>query len=250
MYSDKLFKRISNLLRKYSIHSLIFFNILVFQNGDTLNFRKGEEIIEQWIMSSANMTTDLGTMLYSTRSMVSDNNKRFLYYEEYYYPSLDSYDTKLTFYNAKKTKLWEKSVSNGRRISFYLSKILDDIVTMVTTDKQNAQPRLFFIENKNMKKINDDNKWHKIVSYSISPNMQYIALHIKNPYKKKIWDYVYFIDLTTKNEWSYLFPICVSCKRKKFDVTVDDDGITEVIYKGEHRIFSKQGKLTDIFIKP
>lgn len=249
MLIDKLFKGFSIFLKKYCAHHIIFLNILVFQNGDTLNFQKGDEVIEQWIMSSENMTTDLVTVLYTTRSMVSENNKHFLYYEEWYYPASDSYNTKLTFYNAIKKKIWEQTVSKGRRISFHLSRIHDDIVTLVTTDNHNAQPRLFVIENKKMRKIIDDNKWYKLVSYSISPNMKYIALHIKNPYRKKIWDYVYFIDLKTKKEWSYVFPICVSCKRNKFDVMVDNDGITEVIYKGEHRIFSKQGKLTDIFIK-
>lgn len=245
----ELVKKISGLLRKYATHHLIFLNVLVFQNADTLTFVKGKDIIEKWIMSTEYSTTDPGTAIYTTRSMVADDNKHFLFYEETYYPAPDSYDTKLTFYDASKTKIWEKTPDSGRRISFYLSEIYNDIVTMVTTDKYNANPSLHLIKNKKTITIVDDDKWYRLASYSFSPSMKFLVLHVRNPYMRKTWDYVHFINIENKKSWTYLFPICVSCKRNKLDVSVDNDGITQVIYKGEYRIFSKDGKLTEIFIK-
>jgi hypothetical protein len=245
-----LINKIIIFLKKYLTHHIVFLNIMVFQNGDTLIFRKGSDIIEQWIMSSETIESELVTSIHTTRSMTADDNKHFLFYEEWYFPASDSYCTQLIFYNADKKKIWERTENTGRRISFYLSKIYGDDVALVTTDHNKCQPILYLIRDKKADKIADQTKWHRLADYAFSPNMKYLALHVKNPYMKKMWDYIHFIDLKNKEEWSYVFPICVSCKRDKIDVMVNNQGITEVIYKNEHRIFSKQGRLTDIFIVP
>lgn len=240
-------KKISSILKRFAVKHLVFLNVLVFQNADTLKFVKGDSIIEQWVMSEDCTTTDLGTLIYTTKSMVSDDNRHFLFCEEKYYPAPDSHYTKLTFYDAYKKKIWVRSSDSGRRISFYLSAIYDNIVAIVTTDKHNTRPSLHLVKDKKMTTIINDDEWYKLAKYSFSANMQYLALHVKNPYKNKIWDYIHFMDMQNKKEWTYLFPTCVSCKRQTIDVAVDDEGTTEVIYKGEHRVFSRQGKLIDIY---
>lgn len=242
-------KKISSILKRFAVKHLVFLNVLVFQNADTLNFVKGDSIIEQWVMSEDCTTTDLGTLIYTTKSMVSDDNKHFLFCEEKYYSAPDSHYAKLTFYDAYKKKIWVRSSDSGRRILFYLSAIYDDIVTIVTTDKYNARPSLHLIKDKKMKTIVADDKWYRLKKYAFSSNMTYLVLHVKNPYMNKTWDYIHFIDMKNGKEWTYLFPICVSCKRQKIDVSVDNRGITKVVHKGEHRIFSKDGRLTDIYIK-
>ncbi|MBA7544100.1 hypothetical protein ES705_36447 [subsurface metagenome] len=91
--------------------------------------------------------------------------------------------------------------------------------------------------------------WTRIVDYKLSQNCRYLVFHTRRPYARKLWDYIYFIDLKTKKDWQYLFPICISCKRGKFSLDVNNTGQVDVVYKAEHRIFSKEGKLLDIFIK-
>ena len=86
------------------------------------------------------------------------------------------------------------------------------------------------------------------MKYAFSPNERYVVLHVKNPFADKVWDFIHFIDIQASNEWTYRFPICVSCKRFNLDISVTDDGVSDVVYKSEHRIFNKEGKLIEIYL--
>ena len=233
------------LITKY----IIFFNILVFHQADTLKFVKGDSVIDKWVLDEKIEKTDLGTVIHSKKSKVSQDNKYFIYYEEEYYSKRDSFVTTLSLYDARKRKLWERSPENNRKISFYLTNIYKDFVILVTTDNYNLNPSLKFIKDKKVKEIIKEKEWQRIVKYEFSPNIQYLLLHVKNPYNTKMWDYVHCIDLKSKKTWTYLFPICVSCKKYKLDLSIDNNGKAQVIYKNRHRIFSKNGTLIDIFIK-
>lgn len=244
-----LWKKILPMTRKLVVEYLLFFNILVFQNADTLKFVKGDSVVDIWLLTEKIQETDLGKIIFNKKSKVSKDNKYFFIYEEKYYPSKDSFFTKILFYDADKEKLWEKTPETGRKISFHLTNIYNDIVILVTTDKFNINPDLKSIKDNKIKEIIKEREYQRIIKYEFSSNMRYLILHIRNPYNTKMWDYIYSIDLQNQKKWNYLFPMCVSCKKNKIDLSIDNNGKAEVIYKGEHRIFSKDGELLDIFIK-
>jgi hypothetical protein len=65
-----------------------------------------------------------------------------------------------------------------------------------------------------------------------------------------IRDSIYFYDLIAAKDWDYLFPSCLSCKKSRIYLEVDNDGRAEVIHKNEHRVFTSGGILTDIYLRP
>ena len=235
--------------RAFLTKGLLIANILVFQQGDTLKFLKNNEVIDQWALFEDPQNQSSDHIVYTKRSKVSSDSSHFFIYEEERHTLTDSVFTKITLYNAEQVKLWEEYTGKGRRISFSLTNIYKDMIILVTTNSGHTDPGLEIIINKKKKVIIKENEWHRIIRYAISPNMQYLILHVKNPHNKKMWDYIYFVDVNTYDNWTYLFPICVSCKRKKIELSVYDNGKSEVIYKGEHRVFSRQGKLIDIYRK-
>ena len=72
---------------------------------------------------------------------------------------------------------------------------------------------------------------------------------MRKRYSRKLWDYLYFIDLQTKQNWEYMFPTCLSCKRTNITLAIDDNGQVEAVHRAEHRVFSSEGKLIDIFLQ-
>lgn len=225
-----------------------FSTTLVFQAGDTLKFFKEDSIVDQWIMGQETRT-EPEEYIITKKTKVSADSNYFFVYEEEYYPVKDSISTKISFYNANKKKFFQRSYKSERKISFDLTKLYNKMLILVTTDKFNVNPSLEFIKNKKNQKVIKEDKWQRIINYELSPNLNYLVMHNRNPYSGKLWDYIYFIDLKTKKDWTYLFPVCLSCKRTKIDLSIDDEGKVEVIHKNEHRIFDKDGNLLNIFIK-
>jgi len=226
---------------------IILIGNLVFQSGDTLKFYKNDTLMDQWIIKTSE-ETESGSY-YIQKAKVSPDNKKFLFYEEKYFPAKDSIYTKLTLYGANRKKIWTKIRSGVQKICFDLTHIYTDRVTLLTTNLANASPIMEIIKgNKTTRKI-DLTQWTSIVDYEISPNDRYVLFHAKKPYNSRLWDYIYFIDLKTNKTWEYLFPLCFSCKRGRIDLKVNDDGKSEAIYKNEHRIFDRDGNLVDIFVK-
>jgi len=233
--------------------SLLFvvINMLVYQQGDTLQFVSRDSIVDRWILGEKIERTDSTERIMTTRARVSQDNRYFLFFKEFFFPIKDSVFTEISYYNANRRRLWKETRTGERKISFYLSKIYQNKIYLVDTDKARKNPNLYIINNNNKKRkrIIKEGEWIYIIDYEISPNGQYIVLNTKNPYYKKIWDYIYFIDLKTRKSWTYLFPTCLSCKKTRIKLAVDDSGKAEVVHRNEHRVFSKDGRLIDIFIK-
>ncbi|MGB3340406.1 MAG: hypothetical protein WBB37_02870 [bacterium] len=226
---------------------LLAANLFVFQQGDTLKFLKGSDVIDQWLLFEDNQYLPHNGIVHTKKAKVSADSSHFFIHEEERHTLTDSILTKITFYSAAQEKLWEKSPDKGRIISYSLTNVYKNLVIMVTTNSGHSNPNLDIITNRAQTRVMKEDTWHRIIDYAISPNMQYLILHVKNPHHKKMWDYIFFIETDTHDTWTYLFPICVSCKRKRIELAVYDNGKSEVIYKGEHRVFSRQGKLIDIY---
>jgi len=231
------------------IQGTLFANILVFQQGDTLKFIEDNEVVKQWVITDPAENPGSDDIVYTKKSKVSSDSNYFFIYEEEYYRSIDSISTKITMYNAAEKKLLEKRFFNERRIAFHLTSIYKDIMIMATTNKDFTDPKLDIIYSNKEKTLIKENEWHRLVSYEVSPNLQFIICHVKNYNKRRIWDYIYFIKIATQSNWTYIFPICASCKRNTITLRVNDIGESEVIYKGQHRMFSKDGQLIDFYIK-
>uniref|UniRef100_A0A7V0Z4L2 Uncharacterized protein n=1 Tax=candidate division WOR-3 bacterium TaxID=2052148 RepID=A0A7V0Z4L2_UNCW3 len=221
-------------------------NILVFQSGDTLKFCKDDSPIDKWILKSGQNESG---GYYNEKAKVSPDNKRFFIYKEQYFNSDDSIKTQLILYNAHKTVLGRFRGEDDRKISFELSRILEDRLILFTTNYYNQSPKMEIIQFNKAKRTIDLNQWNSIIDYQISQNRRYVIFHGRKPYNTKLWDYIYFIDLQTNKVWEYLFPICFSCKRGRIVLKVYDDGGSEAIYKNEHRIFDRNGNLVDVFVK-
>ncbi len=240
---------IRRLSRVFITQGLLIANVFVFQQGDTLKFLKNNEVIDQWLLFEDPQNQSSDHVVYTKKSKVSADSSYFFIYEEKRHTLTDSVFTKITLYNAEQEKLWEISADPGTKISYHLSNIYTNTIILVTTDNDYNNPTLEIITNKEKTLFIKKDRWHRIINYAISPNMRYFVLHAKNPYNKKTWDYIYSIDLKTHKSWTYLFPICVSCKRyKRISLNVKNDGAVDVVYKYRHRVFDKTGKLIDFYI--
>lgn len=230
---------------------IVFFliNALVFQQGDTLIFMEQDSVLKIWFINEDMQQADSSEKKLIRKTKVSLNNKFFLIYEEKLGFNDVCLQSKIIFYDANRKELWRESRGDTRKMSYDLSNVYDSLFIIVDWDKYNKNPTFSIIKNKKKNIVIQQGEWKRIVNYKISPNCRYLVFHTKNPYSGKLWDYIYFIDLKTKKNWEYLFPMCLSCKRYKIDLDIDDNGEADVIYRGEHRIFSKEGKLINIFIK-
>lgn len=237
-------------VKRHVVPSLMCLNMLVFLETDTLLFRKDDAVVDRWYIGEKTEHTSSGALRTTTHAVVADDHTRFLYFREAYLPDTDSLFSQLTLYRADGHQVWQRTAPPGRTHARFLSELVDDEVVVVTTNQYGAAPSMERISSTAIDTIFREGDWYRLSAYAFSPNRRFIVMHVKNPYREKVWDYIHFIDLQTGSTWSYLFPICVTCKRyKHIDVSVDNDGISEVVYKGEHRIFSREGVLIDVFIK-
>ncbi len=237
------------LLTARFLEYIVGFNVILLQHGDTLKFIGNNRIVDTLIMGEIIQQAEAGEVIYNRSSKVSEDNKHYLLYEEKYFTANDSIFTKLALYNVNKEKIWERISPDDRKISFSLTDFCGDFIVYVTTDKYGANPSMEFIKNGKSDGIIKKNEWHRLVNYSVSPNKRYLLLHVKNPYINTIWDYIHFVDLKNGDNWTYLFSTCISCKRSDIALNIDDNGQSEVVHKGEHRVFSRKGELIDIFIR-
>lgn len=226
---------------------LFVLNVLVYQNGDTLLFAEQDSIVAQWILGETVFQTDSVETKLNRKAKVSSNNEKFVIYTEHYEQG-ELIKTEITMYNTFQEELWQDSAYGEEVISFRLSNVYDSLFIGVRSLRGGNEPILYTVKNNSKETIIEENTWDKIIDYSISPNRKYLLLHTKNPYAQRSWDYIYFVDLENKKDWQYLFPICASCKRGKITLVVDDEGISEIISRGQHRIFSKDGKFINYFL--
>ncbi len=225
--------------------TLFFIINLVYLNEDTLTFINNDTTC--WILNPVINKTRKAWVY--KKAKVSDNHKYFFIYEEKYSPENKLIQTRITLYNQKKKVLWRETRKDKHRLSFELSRIYGKILIVVEFDQNFHNPSLALIKNKRKTVVIKPGQWRSIVDYNLSRNGRYLLLHTRRKQMGRVWDYVYFIDLKEKKTWEYLFPMCLACKRKRLCLKVDDQGQSEVIYKAEHRIFSKEGQLIHFYFK-
>jgi hypothetical protein len=229
---------------------LLVLTLYVEQSGDTLFFTEQDSIIDYWIIAEEIRPQDSGAVVIAKKVKISPDKRRFFIYEE----MIDStrripLQTRMVLFDAQKTKLWEEFRDTTRFLSYRLSNVYDSLLIIVDTEHNETNPSLSIIKDNKKDVVINKGEWHRIVRYDISPGYRYIIFHNRNPYFKQMWDYIYSIDLVSKKNWTYLFPLCLSCKRGRIYLSVDDRGTAEVIHKGEHRVFSNDGNLLDFYIE-
>lgn len=227
----------------------LFAGIIVIQKGDTLQFMKNNVIHESHILKQDSIPMDNGYVVHTQQAKVSGDKKHFLLYDEYRNSSIDSLLTSVSLYTSQMQLLWMQEYANDRRVDFERTKIFNNDVAITSTDRTYGEPVLEYIHDNKTDVLIEKTQWQRLVDFDFSPNMRYIALHVRNPHARKMWDFVYFIDCQTNGTWTYLFPICISCKRNRITLEVDNNGNTEIIYKQQHRVFDKTGTLIDFFMQ-
>jgi hypothetical protein len=229
---------------------LFLIGTLVFQNGDTLFFLKDGFCVDTMIMRTR-LAGERGSFSVVEQAKTASDSMTYLIYSATYTETVPEslVRTTITFYSAKKKKLWEEKSEGERSISFELSGIYGSLFVVAAWDRFNGNPSFDVIKDAKKKRVVKEGEWQRIVSYEISPNERYILFHTRNPYNGVLWDYIFFCDLKTGNHWDYVFPTCLSCKKSKIDLEVDENGRSTVIHKQEHRVFSPEGVLEDIYLK-
>ncbi|MDH4210502.1 MAG: hypothetical protein OEV79_03555 [candidate division WOR-3 bacterium] len=222
--------------------------LLVYQNADTLQFTDQDSVVDIIILEDEDYSDSLGQIVVR-RGRVSEDHMYYLIYEAVQAGDEEVVHSKISFYDAGKNLLWEELGQEGRNISYDFSGIYDGILVVTIWDRLSSDPSFFVVKDGEKVEIIEEGEWQQLLDYRVSPNGQYFLFYTRNPRNGKTWDYLYFYDLGDRRDWDYLFPICMSCKRGWVDINVDDDGRSEAIYKGEHRIFSRGGVLEEIFMK-
>jgi len=222
---------------------------LVFQNGDTIQFLNHGEIVDIMILGDS-MGTDSLEPRTVRRGKVSDDHRFFSIHEAVWRNEDEILSSKVSIYSADRKMLWEERAEGPGSVSYELSGVHNELFFVGTWDRFCGNPTFAVIIGGEKIVLIKEGGWEQVVDYEISPNGQYFLFHTRNPYNYRTWDYIYFYDLNTKAAWDYLFPVCVSCKRAKISLAIDNDGRAEVVYKNEHRVFSKLGALEDLFYSP
>ena len=248
--NPRLVDIISSRVYNLWIMILLLISAVILQGGDTLFFLEDNEMRDTLIIA-ATVVDSVNGLRFAKKVKVSDSGDKYCVYEERYRLGLDSLmSTKITFYDRHKEKMLEEETADGRQISFELSNPYDSMLVITTLDYWYKRPTLCVVKDDERQEIVKEGDWDRIVSYRVSLNNRYMLFHMRSPYYEKPWDYIYFYDLMTGQDWEYIFPSCLSCKKSRIYLEVGDDGRAEVIYKNEHRIFSAQGVLEDIYLKP
>lgn len=224
---------------------------LVYQHGDTLLFMEDDSVTERWVVNEYVQPVDSGNQgeKVTRKAKVASSNRFFFICEDRLGPNFEYLESKIVIYNAEKKELWKETVTDSRKISLDLSNVYDSLFIIAVLDANGRNPELRLIRDSREYKIVKNPDWMRLFSYQISPNYRFLVLHVRKRYFNKPWDYVYSIDFNTEKEWQYVFPTCLSCKRTKISLGIDNKGQVEVVHRAEHRIFSKDGELIDYFVK-
>jgi len=235
------------------MNPLIFalFSAAVFQSGDTLFFSSPGVLFDTIILTQDVVTTDSQEIITTRKAKVAPDRGHYFIYTEMYFRRNDSIATDLTAYDAGQNLRWRESRAGETKISYELTKIFDPFIALVVTGKDNTRPNLEFVDTQTLKRrgIISRGDWPVIVAWELSPNLRQLALYAREKVNGKTADYIYARDLETGQDWSYPFPICLSCKRGVISLHPDDRGQVDVKYKAEHRIFSSSGELIDFYIE-
>ena len=226
---------------------LFLFCNLVLLHEDSLLFMKDSEIVDVWMLDHHEPETINGIDHHKQVKINADKHNFFIYYSQYD-TARNHVKSEIKFYNANKKMLFGETRKLDRMINYDLSNIEHNVLIFVDCDAGSGDPQMYVVKgNRTIIPIKKGN-WKRIVTYDLSANNKFLVVHVRNPYMSKLWDYIFFYDLKTGKNWQYLFPLCLSCKRTKINVEVDDNGQTVVEYKGEHRVFSREGDFIDYYI--
>lgn len=217
-------------------------------HGDTIFF-PGRAGKPDTILLHNAVTSALDESTGARKAKVTAGGGYCVVYDETYFRPADSIVTGIVMYDSLRRELWRRKYAGPRKISFDLTGVYDGFALLVTTDFQGRRPQVELVRSGSAKTLIASGKLRKIIDYRLSGNARYLALHVNNPYNNRTWDYIYFVDVKTDRHWSYLFPVCLTCKRAEISLSVDDAGQVTVGYRAEHRVFSRTGQLIDIYIK-
>ncbi len=226
---------------------LIIVSNIILLKEDSLLFMNKDKIVDVWTIEYHEPIT-INSIVHHRRVKISDDGQYFFIYYSQYDTAWNHLSSEIKFYNVTGKMLLSETRQSDKIISFELTNIENNTIIMVEWSPSSEDPQLSVIKGKKIKIPIKKGDWKRVVSYDLSLNGQYLAVHVRNPYMNKLWDYIYFSNLKTGDSWQYLFPLCLSCKRTKINVAVDDNGQTDVEYKGEHRVFSKDGVFIDFYI--
>jgi hypothetical protein len=235
----------------YPMITFLLIGLLVHQSGDTIKFMEQDVLVDIMTLQTDQHEDSIGQIVIR-KAGVSEDHRRYFIHEASYKGGNEEGEilySKISFYDAEKNLLWEERVDAPRSISYDYSGIYNGLLVITDWDRHCGYPALSIMGDGEKVEIIKEGDWQQLMDFKISPNGKYLLFHTRNPYSGKIWDYLYFFDLNEGISWDYLFPVCFSCKRGTVDLGVDDSGRSEAVYKGEHRIFSKQGALVDFFLK-
>jgi hypothetical protein len=250
------------LCHVYNLWIMILFLMcnLVFLNGDTLIFMKNGGVIDQKKLTIHTIRNTQGEKRISLQAKVSPDNRFYLIHETKQEIVIvqdaghdirkdTSTSTEISFHNAEMEILYAEKTGDNRYISYELSNIHNSLFVLTTWDEHNNNPAFSIIKDGKKTEIIKEDQWQRIVSYKMSSNNRFLLFHTRNPYHGKPWDYIFFYDRNTGNSWEYIFPTCLSCKKGRIELEIDDNGRSEVIHKKEHRVFSPDGVIQDIYLK-
>jgi len=228
--------------------ALFLVGMLVYQNGDTLKFVTQDSVVDIIILEDSVAVAGTGYVTVK-QGKVSEDHKYYLIHEAVILGGEEVVRSKVTFFDADKNPLWEEHREEGRIISYEFSGIYRGLFVVTIWDRHGGDPCFYVLKDGEKVDIIETGEWQQLLDYKVSPNGRYFFFYTRNPYSEKLWDYLYFYNLFERRDWEYLFPTCMSCRRGWVDISVDDSGRAEAVYKGEHRVFSKTGVLEEIFMK-
>jgi hypothetical protein len=222
---------------------------LVFQSGDTLFFEKDERIVETWVLGEEVDGDSIVHERTIKQAKVSPDNRRFFIHTLVVDSEYEYLRSEIDFYSADQEQIFHESYSGDEKVLYQSSAVHDSLFVVSVGDTYNKDPQVRIIKDDQETVVVEHGTWQRIVSVEVSPNNKFLALHTRKRYSRKLWDYIYFVDITTQQTWEYQFPTCLSCKRTNISLGVNDDGQVKAVYRAEHRVFSKEGKLIDIFLQ-
>ncbi len=228
--------------------TLFLVSMLVYQNGDTLQFVAQDSVVDTMVLEHSIEVAGTGYVTVK-QGKVSEDHKYYLIHEAVILDNEEVVRSKVTFFDADKNPIWEEQREDGRNISYDFSGIYSGLLVVTVWDRHGGDPVLYVMKDGEKVEIIKKGEWQQLLDYKVSPNGRYFFFYTRNPYSGKMWDHLYFYDLVERQDWEYLFPTCMSCKRGWVEISVDDSGRSEAVYKGEHRVFSKTGEIEEIFMK-
>lgn len=228
---------------------LFCISVLVFESGDTLYFKEQERVVETWMLGEEVEGDSSVQRRTIKQAKVSPDYRRFLVHTFVVDGHYEYIGSEIVFYTAAQEELLREAYSGDEKVLYKGSEVYDSLLIIAVGDRYNTDPYLRVIRNGEATVIFERGTWQRIVSVEVSPNNNYLVLHTRKRYSRKLWDYIYFCDLMAQRNWEYQFPTCLSCKRTNISLAVNNDGQVEAVYKAEHRVFSKEGKLIDIFLQ-